>query len=75
MRSRLSWGERISNALDKALFQLHFQGAYRAEDGTLSHLEALIRMTDERNPDQFIMPAHFIHLAEKVAASSTSTAG
>jgi len=65
MRTRLSWGERISNALDKGLFQLHFQGVYRAEDGTLSHLEALIRMTDERNPGQLIMPAHFIQLAEK----------
>ena len=65
MRSRLSWGERISNALDKGLFQLHFQGVYRAEDGTLSHLEALIRMIDERKPDQLIMPAHFIQLAEK----------
>ncbi|OZA25443.1 MAG: sensor domain-containing diguanylate cyclase [Hydrogenophilales bacterium 17-64-11] len=65
MRSRLSWGERISNALDKDLFQLHFQGVYRTEDGTLSHLEALIRMIDERNPDQLIMPAHFIQLAEK----------
>ena len=65
MRSRLSWGERISNALDKGLFQLHFQGVYRAEDGTLSHLEALIRMVDERKPDQLIMPAHFIQLAEK----------
>ena len=65
MRSRLSWGERISNALDKKLFQLHFQGIYRTEDGVLSHLEALIRMTDECNPDQLIMPAHFIQLAEK----------
>jgi diguanylate cyclase (GGDEF)-like protein/PAS domain S-box-containing protein len=65
MRSRLSWGERISNALDKNLFQLHFQGVYRAEDGTLSHLEALIRMSDERNPGQLIMPGHFIQLAEK----------
>jgi diguanylate cyclase (GGDEF)-like protein/PAS domain S-box-containing protein len=65
MRSRLSWGERISNALDKGLFQLHFQGVYRTEDGALSHLEALIRMTDERRPDQFIMPVHFIQLAEK----------
>jgi diguanylate cyclase (GGDEF)-like protein/PAS domain S-box-containing protein len=65
MRSRLSWSERISNALDKDLFQLHFQGIYRAEDGALSHLEALIRMTDERNPNQLIMPAHFIQLAEK----------
>ena len=65
MRSRLSWGERISNALDKGLFQLHFQGVYRTEDGALSHLEALIRMTDEKNPDQPIMPGHFIQLAEK----------
>ena len=65
MRSRLSWGERISNALDKKLFRLHFQGIYQAEDGALSHLEALIRMTDECNPDQLIMPAHFIQLAEK----------
>lgn len=65
MRNRLSWGERISNALDKSLFQLHFQGVYGAEDGVLSHLEALIRMKDERSPDQLIMPAHFIQLSER----------
>lgn len=65
MRSRLSWSERISNALEKGLFQLHFQGVYRAEDGVLAHLEALIRMVDERNPGQIIMPGHFIPLAEK----------
>ena len=65
MRSRLTWGERISNALDKDLFQLHFQGVYRAEDGTLAHLEALIRMIDEREPGHLIMPGHFIPLAEK----------
>ncbi|MHB1213949.1 MAG: EAL domain-containing protein [Thiobacillus sp.] len=65
MRSRLSWGERISSALDKRLFLLHFQGVYRTEDGTLSHLEALVRMTDEQNPGQLIMPAHFIQLAER----------
>jgi diguanylate cyclase (GGDEF)-like protein/PAS domain S-box-containing protein len=65
MRSRLSWSERISNALDKGLFQLHFQGVYRADSGALSHLEALVRMTDERIADHLIMPAHFIQLAEK----------
>ncbi len=65
MRSRLSWSERISNALEKGLFQLHFQGVYRAEDSQLSHLEALIRMTDEQSPDHLIMPTHFIPLAEK----------
>lgn len=65
MRNRLSWSERISNALDKGLFQLHFQGVYRAEGGTLSHLEALIRMIDQSDPDHLIMPGHFIPLAEK----------
>jgi diguanylate cyclase (GGDEF)-like protein len=65
MRSRLSWSERISDALDKGLFQLHFQGIYEAEGGALSHLEALLRMTDERNPGQLVMPAHFIQLAER----------
>lgn len=65
MRNRLSWGERISNAVDKGLFQLHFQGVYRAEGGALSHLEALIRMADEHHPNQLIMPGRFIQLAEK----------
>ncbi len=65
MRARLSWSERISNAIDKNLFQLHFQGVYQAGDSALSHLEALIRMIDERDPGQLIMPGHFIPLAEK----------
>jgi diguanylate cyclase (GGDEF)-like protein/PAS domain S-box-containing protein len=65
VRNRLSWGERISNALDKGLFQLHFQGIYRTEDKSLLHLEALIRMVDEDRPGQLVMPAHFIQLAEK----------
>ncbi|MDP3419749.1 MAG: diguanylate cyclase, partial [Thiobacillus sp.] len=65
MRHRLSWSERISNALDKDLLLLHFQGIYRADDGALSHLEALVRMRDEHSPDELIMPAHFIQLAEK----------
>ena len=65
MRARLSWSERISNAIDKNLFQLHFQGVYQASDRSLMHLEALIRMFDERDPGQLIMPGHFIPLAEK----------
>ena len=65
MRSRLTWSERISSALEKGLFKLHYQGIYRADGLELSHLEALIRMVDERDPDQLIMPGHFIPLAEK----------
>ena len=65
MLSRLSWNERISNALEKNLLRLHFQGVYNAIDGTLSHLEVLVRMIDESDPERIIMPGHFIPLAEK----------
>ncbi len=65
MRNRLSWNERISNALEKGLLLLHFQGVYHADDGALAYLEALVRMVDESRPGQLIMPAHFILLAEK----------
>ncbi|MBT9613281.1 MAG: EAL domain-containing protein [Burkholderiales bacterium] len=65
MLSRLSWNERISNALEKNLLRLHFQGVYHAVDGTLSHLEVLVRMVDESDPERIIMPGHFIPLAEK----------
>ncbi len=63
--SRLTWNERISHALEQGLFQLHFQGIYRIGDGALSHLEALIRMRDEKDPARLIMPSHFIPVAEK----------
>jgi diguanylate cyclase (GGDEF)-like protein/PAS domain S-box-containing protein len=65
MLSRLSWQERISNALERSLFRLHFQGVYNAPDGSLSHLEALVRMLDESDPERVIMPGHFIPFAEK----------
>ena len=65
MLTRLSWSERISNALDHNLLRLHFQGVYSALDGKLSHLEVLVRMLDEKHPEQLIMPGHFIAHAEK----------
>jgi diguanylate cyclase (GGDEF)-like protein/PAS domain S-box-containing protein len=65
MLTRLTWQERISNALEKNLFQLHFQGIYNTADGSLAHLEALVRMVDETNPGRVIMPGHFIGFAEK----------
>ena len=63
--ARLNWNERISHALDKQGFVLHYQGIYHAGDGCLSHLEALVRMVDEQHPDQLILPGNFIPLAEK----------
>src|SRR5690606_30073648 len=60
MASRLVWNDRIARALEQDLLCLHFQGVYHADDGRLAHLEALIRMQDEANPGQLIMPGHFI---------------
>jgi diguanylate cyclase (GGDEF)-like protein/PAS domain S-box-containing protein len=65
MLHRLSWNDRLSNALEKDLLRLHFQGVYRAVDGSLAHVEALVRMQDETDPARIIMPGHFIPAAEK----------
>ena len=65
IRARLSWSERIHNAFNHGLFQLHFQGIYWANEGGLSHLEALIRMRDELDLEQIILPDRFIPVAEK----------
>lgn len=65
MVTRLSWNDRLARAVENDLLQLHFQGVYRAGDHSLSHLEALVRMTDEDNPTRLIMPGHFIPFAEK----------
>lgn len=65
MATRLAWNDRIARALEHDLLRLHFQGVHHAADGRLAHLEALIRMEDEANPGQLIMPAQFIEPAEK----------
>jgi len=64
MLSRLSWKERIENALENGLLRLHFQGVYRAHDLALNHLEVLVRMVDEADPERIFMPGHFIPFAE-----------
>ncbi|BBP05904.1 hypothetical protein TPL01_08120 [Sulfuriferula plumbiphila] len=65
MIQRMSWNERIGRALEEDRFILHFQGIYHTQSGTLAHLEVLLRMRDETDPQQLIMPGHFIPLAEK----------
>lgn len=65
MVKHLSWNERIGRALEQGLLQLHFQGIFHAQTGKLAHLEALVRMIDTENPQQLIMPGHFIPHAEK----------
>jgi len=65
MITRLSWNDRLARAFEKNLWRLHYQGVYHAASGTLSHLEALIRMVDETDAARLIMPGHFIAYAEK----------
>ena len=65
MATRLAWNDRIARALENRQLRLHFQGVYRAGNGHLAHLEALIRMEDETAPGQLIMPGQFIDQAEK----------
>lgn len=65
MIDRLSWINRIAHALERDLFQLHFQGIYHTQDGTLAHIEILVRMLDEEHDQEIIMPARFIPFAEK----------
>ncbi len=65
MATRLTWNHRIGQALEENGLELHFQGIYRAADGALSHLEALIRMRDRSAPERLIMPNLFIPHAEK----------
>lgn len=62
---RLAWNERISQALECGLLQLHFQGVYRLEGRALSHLEALVRMVDADHPGRLVLPANFIPVAER----------
>jgi diguanylate cyclase (GGDEF)-like protein len=65
MIERLSWNERIEDALEHHLLRLHFQGVFACGDLSLRHLEALVRMLDRSAPNQVIMPGSFIPVAEK----------
>jgi len=65
MVERLTWNDRITQALEQGLLELHFQGIYHTGSGELAHLEALVRMADAQQPGQLIMPGHFIPFAER----------
>lgn len=65
MVERLSWNQRIVQAMEKDLLELHYQGIYHTTNSSISHLEALVRMRDPLNPEQLYMPGQFIPIAEK----------
>ncbi|XZG70193.1 EAL domain-containing protein [Chitinibacteraceae bacterium HSL-7] len=63
--TRLSWKERVINALEHDGFVLYFQGIYDTSTRELRHLEALVRMKDPERPGEVIPPGLFIGHAEK----------
>lgn len=65
MMHRMTWYNRIAQALERDLFEIHFQGIYETTDNTLSHLEILVRMRNPNEPNNLIMPGQFIPIAEK----------
>ncbi|QNM96997.1 bifunctional diguanylate cyclase/phosphodiesterase [Chitinimonas koreensis] len=65
MVNRLTWNEKIQQALENDGFVLYFQGIYDAATREVAHLEALVRMKDPNNPGQIVPPGHFIPHAEK----------
>ncbi|MDH4188850.1 MAG: EAL domain-containing protein [Betaproteobacteria bacterium] len=65
MVERISWTQRIAQALERGLFEMHYQGIYGVEDLGLRHLEALVRMRDPAQPQRVILPGQFIPIAEK----------
>jgi len=65
MLARMTWRSRIAQALEQDGLELHFQGIYHTRDGSLSHLEALVRMRDPQEAGRLIMPGQFIPVAEK----------
>ncbi|PKO73696.1 MAG: hypothetical protein CVU23_01350, partial [Betaproteobacteria bacterium HGW-Betaproteobacteria-17] len=65
MLARMTWRSRIAQALEQDGLELHFQGIYQTRDGSLSHLEALVRMRDPQTTERLIMPGQFIPVAEK----------
>ncbi len=62
--ARLDWNQRLYRALEQNLFELRFQGIWYP-DRTLSHVEALLRLRDEDNPQHLYMPMQFIGHAER----------
>lgn len=64
---RLTWSERIHDALEHDRLMLHYQGIHDS-NGRLLHVEALMRMSDRDRAGTIIGPNHFIPHAEKIGS-------
>lgn len=65
MVKRLSWNQRMAEALERDSFELHFQGVFDIGSAAPSHLEVLVRIRDPADPAVLIMPGQFLPAAEK----------
>jgi EAL domain-containing protein (putative c-di-GMP-specific phosphodiesterase class I) len=62
IRNRLSWSERVRDALDRDRFVLQAQPIVDLASGETVRYELLLRMVDE---GQLIRPGAFLHVAEE----------
>ena len=63
MKARITWAERIREALEEDRFTLYAQPIVDLSDGEVRQHELLLRMIDERG--EVIPPAAFIGIAER----------
>jgi EAL domain-containing protein (putative c-di-GMP-specific phosphodiesterase class I) len=58
------WLARLGRALERELFEVHYQPIVSLADGRPSHHEALVRLADDPS-GSLIMPARFLPAAER----------
>jgi len=63
MKARITWAERIREALEEDRFTLYAQPIVKLADGEVRQHELLLRMIDERG--EVIPPAAFLAVAER----------
>ncbi|MFQ5587789.1 MAG: EAL domain-containing protein [Nitrospiria bacterium] len=63
MKEQVYWKDKIKQALDRDLFEMHYQPVQEIATGAVFYYEALIRMRDEDN--RLILPGAFIPVAEQ----------
>jgi EAL domain-containing protein (putative c-di-GMP-specific phosphodiesterase class I) len=61
---RRPWLQRLRLALERDLFELHYQPIVSLQDGGISHYEALIRLADEPG-GRLVAPGMFLPAAER----------
>jgi diguanylate cyclase (GGDEF)-like protein/PAS domain S-box-containing protein len=61
--SRVTWAERVKQAVQENLFELHCQPIVELASGEVAQWELLLRLPGERG--ELILPAQFLYTAER----------